>query len=98
MRRRPRAAAERALERRNEEKEISDESIFDLFRGRGDADRQVAVNRYLWQASLDTLSFLPVERADPFSGLIVTGWGSVRRRRRSGSRSTSPTRRSTPAR
>ena len=37
----------------------------------------MAVNRFLWQASLDTLSFLPVERADPFSGLLVTGWGSV---------------------
>lgn len=35
------------------------------------------VNRYLWQASLDTLSFLPLEAADPFSGLILTGWGNV---------------------
>ena len=40
-------------------------------------DRQVAVNRYLWQASLDVLSFLPIEAADPFSGLLVTGWGNV---------------------
>ena len=68
---------ELALERRNEEQEISDESFFDLFRNRGEVDRQVAVNRFLWQASLDTLSFLPVERADPFSGLLVTGWGTV---------------------
>ena len=68
---------ELALERRAEEQEISDESFFDLFRDRGDVDRQVAVNRFLWQASLDTLSFLPVERADPFSGLLVTGWGNV---------------------
>ena len=37
----------------------------------------MAVNRYLWQASLDVLSFLPVEAADPFSGLLVTGWGNV---------------------
>jgi hypothetical protein len=35
------------------------------------------VNRYLWGASLDVLSFLPLEGADPFSGLITTGWGSV---------------------
>jgi hypothetical protein len=69
---------ELALERRNEEQEISDESIFDLLRNRSNAERQVAVNRYLWQASLDILSFLPVDTADPFSGLIVTGWGSVR--------------------
>jgi Domain of unknown function (DUF3576) len=69
---------ERTMERRNVENEISDESIFDLLRGRTDANRQVPVNRYLWQASLDVLSFLPVETADPFSGLLVTGWGNVR--------------------
>ncbi len=34
-------------------------------------------NKYLWNASLDTLSFLPLEQADESSGLIVTGWGSV---------------------
>jgi Domain of unknown function (DUF3576) len=68
---------ELALERRAEEQEIGDESFFDLFRDRGDADRQVAGNRDLWQASLDVLSFLPIEGADPFSGLLVTGWGRV---------------------
>lgn len=66
---------QKALERRNEQQEISDESFFDLFRNRGDVNHQVAVNRFLWQASLDTLSFLPLEAADPFSGLIVTDWG-----------------------
>jgi hypothetical protein len=35
----------------------------------------VAVNRYLWAASLDVLSFLPVEMADPFTGVISTGFG-----------------------
>ncbi len=35
----------------------------------------VAVNRYLWAASLDTLSFLPVESVDPFTGVIVMGFG-----------------------
>jgi len=68
---------EKALERRNENQEISDESFFDLFRNRGDVNHQVAVNRFLWQASLDTLSFLPLEAADPFSGLIVTDWGNL---------------------
>ena len=68
---------ELALERRNEENEVSDESFFDLFRRRGDPERGVVVNRYLWQASLDTLSFLPLEGADPFSGVITTGWGSL---------------------
>jgi uncharacterized protein DUF3576 len=35
----------------------------------------IRVNKYLWQSSLDTLSFLPIEAADPFSGVIVLGWG-----------------------
>jgi hypothetical protein len=52
-------------------------SIFDLFRGNTQPQRQIAVNRYLWAASLDTLSFLPMEGADPFSGVIVTDWGRV---------------------
>ncbi len=36
----------------------------------------VAVNRYLWAASLDVLSFLPVLSADPFTGVISTGFGT----------------------
>lgn len=36
-----------------------------------------AANKYLWNASLETLSFLPLEQADPFSGVMVTGWGSA---------------------
>lgn len=53
------------------------ETIFDLFRDRAEPQRQIAVNRYLWVASLDVLSFLPMEGADPFSGVIVTDWGRV---------------------
>jgi len=37
---------------------------------------QVAVNRYLWQASLDVLSFLPIQSIDPFTGVIVMGYGT----------------------
>ncbi|KJZ19291.1 DUF3576 domain-containing protein [Loktanella sp. S4079] len=36
----------------------------------------VAVNRYLWAASLDVLDFLPVQSADPFTGIISTGFGT----------------------
>jgi len=53
------------------------ETIFDLFDADGDPSRQIAVNRYLWAASLDTLAFLPIEAADPFSGLIATDWGRI---------------------
>jgi len=34
------------------------------------------VNRYLWTASLDVLSFLPVQSVDPFTGVIITGYGT----------------------
>ena len=50
-------------------------SIWDLF-GSSKGDTRVQVNRYLWAASLDVLSFLPVESVDPFTGVIVTGYGT----------------------
>jgi len=34
----------------------------------------VAVNAFLWRASLDTLSFMPLASADPFGGVIITDW------------------------
>lgn len=36
----------------------------------------VAVNSFLWRASLDTVSFLPMSSADPFGGVIITDWYS----------------------
>jgi hypothetical protein len=36
----------------------------------------LAVNAYLWRASLDTLSFMPLASADPFGGVIITDWYS----------------------
>ncbi|MFZ9132221.1 MAG: DUF3576 domain-containing protein [Gemmobacter sp.] len=56
--------------------DAADETIWDLLRERGDAATTVRVNRYLWFASLDVLSFLPVETVDPFTGVIVTGFGT----------------------
>ena len=50
-------------------------SIWDLFRP-NKGDTSVQVNRYLWAASLDVLSFLPVQSVDPFTGVIVTGYGT----------------------
>lgn len=35
----------------------------------------VKVNRYIWQASLEVLDFMPIETIDPFSGVIVMGYG-----------------------
>jgi len=47
----------------------------DLFKSGG--DEIGSVNKYLWQASLEVLNFLPINSADPFSGIIVFGKGKA---------------------
>jgi len=49
--------------------------------GGGGDDRQeatsgIGVNSFLWRASLDTISFMPLVSADPFGGVIITDWYS----------------------
>ena len=34
----------------------------------------IGVNSYLWRATLDTLSFMPLTSADPYGGVILTDW------------------------
>ncbi|SEN80382.1 protein of unknown function [Gemmobacter aquatilis] len=51
-------------------------TIWDLFENSADPNSTVAVNKYLWQASLEILNFLPIESVDPFTGVIVTGYGT----------------------
>lgn len=34
----------------------------------------MAVNAFLWRASLDTVSFIPLDIADPIGGVITTQW------------------------
>jgi hypothetical protein len=46
--------------------------------GGGGGISGVAVNTYLWHASLDTMSFMPIASADPFGGTIITDWYSPR--------------------
>ncbi|MEP1201426.1 DUF3576 domain-containing protein [Tateyamaria sp.] len=36
----------------------------------------VQVNRYIWIATLQVLDFLPIQSVDPFTGVIVTGFGT----------------------
>ncbi len=36
----------------------------------------VSVNAYLWRATLETLSFMPLASADPAGGVIITDWYS----------------------
>ena len=38
------------------------------------AQQGIGVNAYLWRASLDTLSFMPLLTADPWGGVINYDW------------------------
>jgi hypothetical protein len=42
--------------------------------GGGGGGGGIGVNSFLWRASLDTVSFMPLQSADPFGGVIITDW------------------------
>ena len=50
-------------------------TVWDLFSNNNSPDTAFQVNRYIWNASLDVLDFLPLETVEPFTGVIETGWG-----------------------
>ena len=50
-------------------------TIWDAFR-KQDNDNKVAVNKYIWAAAIEVLDFLPIQTVDPFTGVIVTGYGT----------------------
>ncbi|MBK20495.1 MAG: hypothetical protein CMM52_16820 [Rhodospirillaceae bacterium] len=67
-------------ELKNKDASVFGDGGFDLFNlgkpkktGGGSG---IAVNSYLWRASLDTVSFMPLSSADPFGGVIITDWYS----------------------
>jgi hypothetical protein len=35
-----------------------------------------SVNKHLWQASLETLAFMPIASTDPYTGVIATDWST----------------------
>ena len=41
---------------------------------RQDIPDGLGVNAFLWSATLDTIEVMPLEAADPYSGLITTEW------------------------
>ena len=41
-------------------------------KGEGDGNNGISVNSFLWRASLDTVSFMPLASADPFGGVILS--------------------------
>jgi hypothetical protein len=44
--------------------------------GQNSSPAGIGVNSFLWRASLDTVSFMPLASADPFGGVIITDWYS----------------------
>ncbi len=40
----------------------------------GKSGTTTSVNRYLWNASLETLNFMPIFSADPIAGVIISDW------------------------
>jgi len=74
---RSRAAAAEIHEReRTRQGATRQSTVWDLFTNAQPPNVTVEVNRYLWNASLEILDFLPVQSVDPFSGVIVTGFGT----------------------
>ncbi len=53
-----------------------DNTIWSIFNAPTRQISTVSVNKYLWSASLEVLNFLPVQSVDPFTGVIVTGYGT----------------------
>lgn len=49
-------------------------SLFGDKKKKDDGSTGIGVNSYLWRASLDTVSFMPLASADPFGGVIITDW------------------------
>jgi hypothetical protein len=76
MTRKERADAQRAANAAaNPDRDAKGSTIWDLFSNSDDPNTTVEVNKYIWQASLEVLNFLPIESVDPFTGVIVTGYG-----------------------
>jgi hypothetical protein len=51
-------------------------NIFGGDKDKGTSADSITVNSYLWRASLDTISFMPLANVDPFGGVILTDWYS----------------------
>ena len=52
------------------------DTFLGLFGNNDDPNVTLEVNKYIWAAALDILDFMPIQAADPFSGIIVYGYGT----------------------
>ncbi len=51
-------------------------SLLDLFTNADPPNTTIEVNKYIWNAAQEVLDFLPVDSVDPFSGVLVYGYGT----------------------
>lgn len=56
--------------------ETRDQTLGEALRANRNQESIVQVNRYIWAATLQVLDFLPIQSVDPFTGVIVTGFGT----------------------
>lgn len=64
-------------ERRASRGKLTGEDGWEIFGGSDDKEDGsvgIGVNSFLWRATLDTLSFMPIASADPFGGVVLTDW------------------------
>ncbi len=63
-------------EREEKHGKLGGEGGFKLFGSSEDDSGKsgIDVNSFLWRASLDTISFMPIASADPHGGTIITDW------------------------
>ena len=45
--------------------------------GRSTGEAGIGVNAFLWRATLNTLSFMPLADSDPFGGTYATEWHAI---------------------
>jgi hypothetical protein len=53
----------------------TENTIWNAFKNKSN-ETNVLVNKYIWSATIEVLDFLPIQTIDPFTGVIVTGYGT----------------------
>jgi hypothetical protein len=67
------SSGEASAPQKVEEEQVS--TFWDFLR-KQENDNVIAVNKYIWTAAIEVLNFLPIQTIDPFTGVIVTGYGT----------------------
>ncbi len=49
-------------------------SLFEKGKKKDSEQGGIGVNSFLWRATLDSVSFMPLTSADPFGGVVMTDW------------------------